>query len=473
MTPRAVLAVLILAACAVAQDKPAAPSPVEQTEVEKMIKDVFKDDYLKRAPADRQALGKRLLSQGIQSKDDLKYRFVLLREARDIAAQSGDTATALEAVDELSKSFTVEAGPMKLAVIAQAAKAAKTVDDFKGLVRLSLKMIDGFLAVDDYDSADKGTAAALQYAKKAQDVVLVNRVAGKSKEIGELKARFEKLKKARETLAADPSDGASNHLLGHFLCVVKGDWDRGLPMLSKGPDPVYGPLALKELAAPQDAAAQLALGDGWWDLGEKESGPSKERLKEHASVWYERASGKLSGINKTKVDRRLLEGRVARLQRGSWLDVTEPKLFNVPGKPGDPVEITAKAGSYLNLKLQFPKGDFDGVTVRMLLDPAKGATAFIIYEGPVGFATCLDTDRAFFANMRGVGNGWNLDFTENWTKEAEAVVTVLLVEGEYVVYLNGAEKARVKTRLTKLESLALEARNGTVKFDQIRLRRME
>ena len=109
----------------------------------------------------------------------------------------------------------------------------------------------------------------------------------------------------------------------------------------------------------------------------------------------------------------------------------------------------------------------------MVFDPARSCVAFVIYEGPLGFATCIDTERAFFANMRGVGKGWNLDFTDNWTREPEAVVTVLLIEGEYVVYLNGAEKAKVRTKLPRVEFLGLEARNGTVKFDQIKLRRME
>ena len=44
-------------------------------------------------------------------------------------------------------------------------------------------LIPGFLAADDYDSADKCVAPALQYAKKTQDVGLVNRTMAKSKEI--------------------------------------------------------------------------------------------------------------------------------------------------------------------------------------------------------------------------------------------------------------------------------------------------
>ncbi|HLY11673.1 MAG TPA: hypothetical protein VKW04_20400 [Planctomycetota bacterium] len=470
---RILLAAAALASGAFAQDKAAAPSPSDQAEVEKMIKDVFKDDYSKRAIADRQALAKSLLTQGIKSKSDLKYQFVLLREAKDIAGASGDPATGLAAVDEMAKVFEVDSTALKIGVLAQAAKVGKTADDFRTLVRLSFKQIEAALAADDYDGAEKYVPTALQVAKRTQDLALVNRAAAKGKEIADLKARFEKLRKARETLATDPLDGASNHLLGIFLCVVKGEWDQGLPLLAKSPDPVYGPLALKELSSPQDPTAQVGIADAWWDLSERESGPSKDRLKERAGLWYSRALPGLSGLSKTKVERRIVDGRIARVLRGSWMDVTEGRLFNVPGKPGDPIEVPGKPNSITTLRMQFPKGDFDGLSARIIFDPSKSSVAFVIYEGPAAFATCIDTERGFFANMRGAPGGWNLDYTDFWTKEAETVVTVLLTEGDYVLYVNGIEKTKLKAKNNRIEFLGLEARNATVKFDQIKLRRAE
>jgi hypothetical protein len=463
---------LLPATLAVAQDKTPAPSPAEQADAEKMIRDVFKDDYAKRGLPERQALARQLLEQGQKTQDDRKFQFVLLRESRDIAAQSGDPATSLQAVDEMTKSFAIEPSSMKLGALALAAKTARTAEDFKVLVKLSLRLVDQALGADDYDGADKSCAGAILYAKKAQDVSLVSRANSRTKDISDLRARFEKLRKARETLAANPDDAPSNLIVGQFLCFVKADWDKGLELLEKSPDPFFGAIAKKDRAAPGDPPSQMAVGDGWWDLSEKETSPAKENLKQRACVWYARAAGGLSGLNKTKVDKRLGEGRVAALLRGTWIDVTEPKLFNVPGKPGDPVEVVAKPTAITTLRMQFPKGDYDGVTARLVVEPAKSFSAFLIYES-AAYALVVDAERGFFGNLKGAGSGWNLEFTDWWTKDPETILTVLLADGEYVLYMNGVEKHRVKTTKTRIEFLALESRNNTVKFDQIRLRRMD
>ena len=421
--------ILLLASLAFAsgaQDKAPVPGPAEQAEVEKMMKDVFKDEYAKRAPADRQAFARQLLAQGQKTEDDRKFQFVLLRESRDIAAQAGDPATSLLAVDEMAKTFAVDAAAMKGGVLAAAAKTAKTVDEFRILARLSLRLVEQALAADDYDGADRNSAAAALYAKRAQDLALLGRATARAKEVSDLRARFEKLKKARETLAANPDDGAANLTLGQFLCFMKGDWDKGLELLEKSPDLLFGALAKKERASPGDPAGQMAVGDGWWDLSEKESSPAKENLKQHACVWYARAAGSLTGLSKTKVDKRLSDGRIAMILRGNWMDVTEGKLFNVPGKAGDPVEVVGKPGGINTVKMQFPKGEYDGVSARLVVDPAKSFSAFLIYENAT-FALVVDSERGFFANMKGVGGGgmgWNLEYTDWWTKDPETTLTV-------------------------------------------------
>ena len=471
---RAVLvAVLIVAGAAQGQDKAPSPSPAEQADAEKLIKDTFKGEYSKRGQPDRQALAKQLLAQGLQSKDDAKVQFVLFREARDLAAQAGDPETAIAAVSELSKRFSVDSPGMKSAALTLAAKSARTNEDFKTLVGTTLKVIDAALLADDFESAERFAGLALQHAKRAQDIPLTSRVSAKSREITESKARHEKLRKARETLVASPEDGAANLVVGQFLCLVKGDWGQGLPLLAKGVDPAFASLAQKDLANPVDVAGPMEVGDGWWDLSEKNGSPAKERLKERAGVWYANVAEKLTGLNQSKVDKRLVECRVAGLLRGTWLDVTDARLFSLQGKPGEPVEVASKQGQTTTVKLQFPKGEFDGVSAKIILDPFKNCTAFLIYEGPNSLAMLFDTERGFLSNARGTGNGWNLDYKDNWTKEAETFITVLLAEGQYVLYVNGLEKTRLKAPRALIEYVGLESRNATIKFDRIKLRRLE
>jgi hypothetical protein len=67
-------------------------------------------------------------------------------------------------------------------------------------------------------------------------------------------------------------------------------------------------LATRERAAPAAATEQLALADAWFDLGQKRAGYIFEaQIKTHAGQWYERALVGLTGLDKTKAERRLQE----------------------------------------------------------------------------------------------------------------------------------------------------------------------
>jgi hypothetical protein len=471
----ATMVVLLSSLGATAQDgqKPNPPSSSEQADAEKLIKDIFKDDYAKRTPADRQALARKMLSQALQSKDDPKSQFVLLREARDLASLAGDVQTALSAVDEMAKAFSVDSAAMRSTVLTNAAKTAKTPDDFKGLASMSLKMIDSLLLADDYDGAEKLAATASQNAKRSQDLPTINRAAAKSKEIAELRARYDKLKKAKETLAANPDDGPSNLLLGKFQCVTKGNWSAGLPLLAKCSDTALQALSAKELENPAQPADQVAVGDGWWDLSEKEPAPGKDNLKEHAVSWYSKAAAKVTGLSKSKIEKRVAEFGQQKLARGTWVDATDPKYFGEKGKPGDPIELSAKPGYYENRRMStMPKGDFDGISVRITVDTAKEVRAWLVYEART-FTCFLDTARSTFVHAHDDGKSWIHDLDAPWTKREESVITVLLTDGAFVVYLDGKEMTRAKTLKTTLSSPMLEVRDGAAKFDKIQLRRLE
>jgi hypothetical protein len=454
--------------------KSPAPSPADQTEALKLIKDVFKDDYAKRAIPDRQALARKLLEQGIQSKDDLNSKFVLLREARDIASQAGDVATAMTSVDEMAKVFAVEPAALKQSVLSNAAKVAKTPDEFESLVAGSLKLVDAALAADDYDTAEKASATAAQNAKKLTDTLLLSRVSAKSKQLSEFKARFEKLKKVRETLASNPNDGPSNLVVGRFECLVKGNWAKGLPFLAKSDDSVLRPLADRELAGPKESPDQMAVADGWWELSDKEKDPgARDLARDHATEWYQKALAKLTGLSKTKVEKRMKEYQTQKLARGSWLDVTDPRLFAKTGKQGDPVELTPVKGYLQSARLQFPKGDFDGVSVRVTFDSTKAISARVILQSPQGLGMYVDAGRGNFVGGMVDQKSWQHVFDGAWAKQDEAVMAVLIGDGEFILYLNSQEMTRIKTSVNKFTHLGFEAWDGSVKFDRIQLRRLE
>ncbi len=109
--------VLTLSACAFGSAKADPPTPEIQTRAEAEIHDLFKDQYAKKSPADRAALARILLGKASENTEESGTRFVLLREARDLAAGGADADTALAAIDQMESDFKIDALKDKYTVL--------------------------------------------------------------------------------------------------------------------------------------------------------------------------------------------------------------------------------------------------------------------------------------------------------------------------------------------------------------------
>jgi len=146
------------------------PDATAVKNADKLIHEIFKDDFTKKAPADMVALAKKLIAQGEQSDNDAPTRYALLKTAHEVALQGGDGPLALRAIDLLAKSFVVNAGSLKMAALQTAAKNVKTPDDMKAAATGYLALADEALAADDTDTAAKAANEASQLAKKAKEL---------------------------------------------------------------------------------------------------------------------------------------------------------------------------------------------------------------------------------------------------------------------------------------------------------------
>jgi hypothetical protein len=281
------------------------PDEAAQKDAEKIIKGLFKEDYAKRAPADRVALAKNLLRQGTETRDNDAARYVLLREAQDLAARAGDIDTALQAVEGICSLYATNHLTLKNAALAVAAGVLSKPEELKPLAQAYLALAEEASQARQFELAVKAAQGALAAAKRAKDLALVTRAESQSKALAGIQERFERAKKWVDALATSPDNLEANQAVGEFECLLLGDWAAGLPKLAKGSDATLKALAVKDLSQPTDGAELSALGDGWWDRAEKESGVPRSNLRQRAGYWYEKASSKLSGLSKIKVDKRL------------------------------------------------------------------------------------------------------------------------------------------------------------------------
>jgi len=171
-------------------------------------------------------------------------------------------------------------------------------------------------------------------------------------------------KKLEAQAKAKPDDAAlMTNLAEHY--AVLGDWEKALGAFEKGGDAKAAGMAKAEKAGAEDAKA---IADFWWDYPNKKGDELEKPFKQHAAELYGNAlaSGKLVGLNKVQVERRIKEAEslgeavvqapaatisggklkscVVELPNGEKLDfiICPAGTF----KMGWPADVVKKAGGY-------------------------------------------------------------------------------------------------------------------------------
>jgi hypothetical protein len=281
--------------------KAAAPDEAAQEAASKLIADVYKSDYDNAKTAKQKIeLARKLLAEGVATKDDSVNRFVLLRLAKDIGAQYGDITIAFEAVEQIQREFDIDALKLKADAASTAVKAAKLSKDSQVCLELLAPHIDQAISEDRYDLAAMFSKLALTCARETKDSDLIRQHVLISKKIEKASVAFETVRDAKSTLETEPTDPASNFAFGKFVCLYKDDWPRGLAMLALGNDEEVKSAAEMELQTEPDL---VILGDRWWQIAEKMQGAEKASAREHACGFFQKALPSLTGLTKARVER--------------------------------------------------------------------------------------------------------------------------------------------------------------------------
>jgi WD40 repeat protein/serine/threonine protein kinase len=284
--------------------KAAVPDKGEQEEAEKLVKKRYEAEYKK--PAERAALAAKLLEKAKATTDDPAGRYVLLREARDLAAQAGDAPAALLAADQLAQLYEVEdAAGMRLTALEGSAKAAATPAATRAVAEAGLALLEESLAADDFDRVATLEGLIEPAARKAQSSALSKVVEARLKEVAEARKDHEAAQAAAATLKDKPDDPTANLAVGKYQCFRKGDWDKGLLHLVKGGDEDLRAAARADLDRPARAEEQVRAGDAWWKLAESHPDLGKPALLRRAGYWYEQALDGVAGLTRDRLEERI------------------------------------------------------------------------------------------------------------------------------------------------------------------------
>ena len=283
---------------AVPPSRAAVPDAALQRDAEAALRKTFSVDRAK-TPREKADLARTLLQAAATSGAKNAERYVMLRDARDLAAQGMDVKTA---IDASVAAFDVEGLGEKVDLLAKTTVKGPAATAW-GVACLDLA--EEASEADQYEAAVKLAGRAEALARAANDRSLEATAKERGKELADLKRVADGIKAHFRTLESKPDDPAANAAVGKFAGLVKGDWKRGLPMLAKGSEPALKSLAEQELGKPTDAAAQAALGEAWAAQAEKETPTYKIRARGRAAEWLGRAIPGLTGLVKVSAEKKL------------------------------------------------------------------------------------------------------------------------------------------------------------------------
>jgi serine/threonine protein kinase len=300
---------------------PPVPSEQARTQASELMRDTFEADLAQANTPDKKGeLAKRLLSVARDISDDPAGRYVILEEATRLAADSGEFATGLAAIDSMAHSFQIDAWSKKVDWLAACAEAAKSAEQRRAAATEAFELAKTADDAAQFAIADRLCTLAETEGKKAAPFPLIKQIRIFAADVTKRLEAHTVYEAAKQKLAADGSDRQANLTVGRYECFVIGNWSDGLAKLAICSDTKLQALAAKELAAPTSPDQLVEVADGWHDLAEIESEQSAGRIHLHAAEWYEKAARDATGLLKTKAERRLDESRAAAVASESKSD---------------------------------------------------------------------------------------------------------------------------------------------------------
>lgn len=263
------------------------PPPDVQAKALVQVKAQLKDEF-RATGSERVTLARTLLDAGV-AEEDASTRFVLLREARDVASSAGDARTGLAAARHIAGGYTVDLTEMGMAVLTTASRAATGADRAPDVAAVALTLLTRAADARQFDLALRIAGIAERSAKLMRSQPLVNNLQALARDLTARKNNADRLDAARAALEKNPADPGACAVMGRHLCLDEGNWEEGLPYLAKSNDAALKALAAKESPPPAGPASQFDLGTAWWTAAQAQTITAKLRMQERAAHWYTKA----------------------------------------------------------------------------------------------------------------------------------------------------------------------------------------
>jgi hypothetical protein len=174
-------------------------------------------------------------------------------------------------------------------------KAVREPADAKRVALDALTATGELVRYEDYDAALKTILLAANAAMRSGNRHIATVCSGRKDEVVEIVRQFKDVSNDFERLKESPTSTDANLAVGRFLCLIVGNWEKGLPMLLRSGNSRYETVAQVELSLPKTPDAQTLLGRMWKYLADGDKPPWNGAMYARAYHWYQMALRGSSG----------------------------------------------------------------------------------------------------------------------------------------------------------------------------------
>jgi hypothetical protein len=118
-------------------------------------------------------LAKTLLARAPEVSDDPEKRYVMLRDARDMAAMAANLQMAGDAIQQMARFYDVDALAMRVEVLDKVAQKARGLDASRQVVLAALRLVDDAVAAKRADLGGQAARLAVGAARKVRNRILL------------------------------------------------------------------------------------------------------------------------------------------------------------------------------------------------------------------------------------------------------------------------------------------------------------
>lgn len=211
-----------------------------------------------------------------------------MREAGQRAAALGDVAIACDAAERLGREFQTDLLAEKLTAASNALQKTRLPKQLSAIAMMALLLADRAPAEGRYDEARKLASLAVSAGRRAHHHDLIATAERRQAQVRREQEQYSRYQESLERLRQQPDDAEASAAAGLFLCLARGQWRRGLPLLARSGDATLVEIATLEETAGRDPSRRAALADAWTAAAQTQTGPLRTECERQAKYWYDR-----------------------------------------------------------------------------------------------------------------------------------------------------------------------------------------